>query len=30
MEVTGRTNVKMKDPDGWRLQMVEADRRAPS
>ena len=29
VEVTGRTNVKMRDPDGWRLQMVEADRISP-
>ena len=29
VEVTGRTNVKMRDPDGWRLQMVDADRISP-
>ena len=28
-EVTGRTHVNMRDPDGWRLQMVDADRIAP-
>jgi len=26
VEVTGMTNVNMRDPDGWRLQMVDADR----
>ena len=29
MEVTGRTSVNMRDPDGWRLQMVDADRISP-
>ena len=29
VEVTGRTNVNMRDPDGWRLQLVDADRIAP-
>ena len=29
VEVTGRTNVNMRDPDGWRLQMVDADRISP-
>ena len=28
-EVTGRTNVDTRDPDGWRLQMVDADRISP-
>ncbi len=26
---TGRTNVNFRDPDGWRLQMVDSDRKAP-
>ena len=26
---TGRTTVNMRDPDGWRLQLVDADRKAP-
>ena len=26
---TGRTNVNLRDPDGWRLQLVDADRAAP-
>ena len=29
VEVTGRINVNIRDPDGWRLQMVDADRIAP-
>ena len=29
MEVTAMTNVNMRDPDGWRLQMVDAGRIAP-
>ena len=29
VEVTGRTNVNMRDPDGWRLQLVDEDRIAP-
>ena len=27
---TGRTNVNFRDPDGWRLQMVDAERQAPA
>ena len=27
---TGRTNVNLRDPDGWRLQLVAADRKAPT
>jgi catechol 2,3-dioxygenase-like lactoylglutathione lyase family enzyme len=27
---TGRTNVNLRDPDGWRLQLVESDRKAPA
>ena len=26
---TGRTNVNFRDPDGWRLQLVDARREAP-
>jgi catechol 2,3-dioxygenase-like lactoylglutathione lyase family enzyme len=26
---TGRTNLNFRDPDGWRLQIVDARRRAP-
>jgi glyoxylase I family protein len=26
---TGRTNVNFRDPDGWRLQLVDARRHAP-
>ena len=26
---TGRTTVNLRDPDGWRLQLVDADRKAP-
>ena len=26
---TGRTNVNLRDPDGWRVQLVEAGRKAP-
>ena len=29
VEGTGRTNVNMRDPDGWRLQIVDADRIFP-
>ena len=29
VEVTGRTNVNLRDPDGWRLQLVDADRKPP-
>ena len=29
VEVTGRTNVNLRDPDGWRLQLVDADRKVP-
>ena len=29
VEVTGRTNVNMRDPDGWRLQLVDANRKPP-
>ena len=26
---TGRTNLNFRDPDGWRLQVVDARRKAP-
>jgi catechol 2,3-dioxygenase-like lactoylglutathione lyase family enzyme len=26
---TGRTTVNLRDPDGWRVQLVAADRKAP-
>lgn len=26
---TGRTTVNFRDPDGWRLQLVDAERQAP-
>ena len=26
---TGRTNVNLRDPDGWRLQLVDAERKPP-
>jgi glyoxylase I family protein len=29
VEVTGRTNVNLRDPDGWRLQLVDSERKAP-
>ena len=29
VEVTGRTSVNTRDPDGWRLQIVDADRISP-
>ena len=29
VEATGRTNVNLRDPDGWRLQLVDADRKPP-
>lgn len=30
IEVTGRTTVELRDPDGWRLQLVDAERKAPA
>ena len=27
VESTGRTNINLRDPDGWRLQLVDADRK---
>lgn len=29
VEATGRTNVNLRDPDGWRLQLVDAERQPP-
>ncbi len=29
VEVTGRTNVNLRDPDGWRLQLVDSERKPP-
>jgi catechol 2,3-dioxygenase-like lactoylglutathione lyase family enzyme len=26
---TGRTTVNLRDPDGWRMQLVDANRKAP-
>ena len=26
---TGRTTINFRDPDGWRLQLVDAERKAP-
>ena len=26
---TGRTTVELRDPDGWRIQLVDAERKAP-
>lgn len=27
---TGRTTVEMRDPDGWRVQLVDAERKPPA
>ncbi len=27
VESTGRTNINFRDPDGWRLQLVDSDRK---
>ncbi|MDP6388762.1 MAG: VOC family protein [Alphaproteobacteria bacterium] len=29
VEATGRTNINLRDPDGWRLQLVHAKRDMP-
>ena len=29
IEPTGRTTVELRDPDGWRFQLVDAERKAP-
>ena len=30
VESTGRTNANLRDPDGWRLQLVDSERIKPS
>lgn len=30
VDATGRTTVELRDPDGWRIQLVDAERRAPA
>jgi glyoxylase I family protein len=30
IEPTGRTTVELRDPDGWRFQLVDAERKAPA
>ena len=30
VESTGRTTINLRDPDGWRMQLVDAKRRSPS
>ncbi len=30
VESTGRTTVNFRDPDGWRMQLVDAERQAPA
>jgi catechol 2,3-dioxygenase-like lactoylglutathione lyase family enzyme len=29
VKATGRLTVNLRDPDGWRLQLVDSDRKAP-
>ena len=29
VQSTGRTTVNLRDPDGWRLQLVDSNRQAP-
>ena len=29
IEVTGRTTVELRDPDDWRIQLVDAERKQP-
>lgn len=29
IEPTGRTTVELRDPDGWRFQLVDAERKPP-
>jgi catechol 2,3-dioxygenase-like lactoylglutathione lyase family enzyme len=29
IEVTGRITVELRDPDGWRIQLVDAERKPP-
>jgi glyoxylase I family protein len=30
IEPTGRTTVELRDPDGWRFQLVDAERKKPA
>jgi glyoxylase I family protein len=30
IEPTGRTTVELRDPDGWRFQLVDAERKPPA
>ncbi len=30
VESTGRTTINLRDPDGWRMQLVDAKRQMPS
>lgn len=29
IDATGRTTVELRDPDGWRIQLVDEERKAP-
>ena len=29
VESTGRTTINLRDPDGWRMQLVDAKRKLP-
>jgi catechol 2,3-dioxygenase-like lactoylglutathione lyase family enzyme len=29
VDATGRTTVELRDPDGWRIQLVDAERKTP-
>jgi len=29
VKATGRMTVNFRDPDGWRMQLVDAERKAP-
>jgi len=30
VETTGRTTINLRDPDGWRMQLVDAKRQDPA
>jgi glyoxylase I family protein len=30
VEATGRTTINLRDPDGWRMQLVDAKRQSPA
>jgi hypothetical protein len=30
VEATGRTTINLRDPDGWRMQLVDAKREEPA